>query len=83
MGYVRVMQYFDNLVISSAALMEPVIAEFLSFGFGVGALPGLYGWIGNALVAGGTFAVLYEDAQETKSEAHIEMTSQSVGNTLS
>lgn len=64
MGYVRVMQYFDNLVISSAALMEPVVAEFLAFGFGVGALPGMQGWIGNALVAGGTFAILYEDAKE-------------------
>jgi len=63
MGYVRAMQYFDNLVISSAALMEPVTAEFLAFGFGVSGLPGIQGWIGNALVAGGTLAVIYQDGK--------------------
>lgn len=70
MGYVRAMQYFDNLVISSAALMEPVIAEFLAFGLGVGSLPGVQGWIGNALVAGGTFAVIYQDGKGKSPAAH-------------
>lgn len=70
MGYVRAMQYFDNLVISSAALMEPVMAEFLAFGFGVGTLPGIQGWLGNALVAGGTFAVIYQDGKGKSPAAH-------------
>jgi len=58
-GYVRAMHYFDNLVISVAALCEPVVAEFLAFGLGVGFLPGWKGWMGNALVACGTYAVVY------------------------
>jgi hypothetical protein len=60
--YVRAMQYFDNLVISSATLLEPVVAEFMAFSFGVGTLPGLQGWAGNLLVAAGTFAVVYKPA---------------------
>jgi drug/metabolite transporter (DMT)-like permease/ElaB/YqjD/DUF883 family membrane-anchored ribosome-binding protein len=63
MGYVRSMQYFDNIVISTAGLMEPVIAEFMAFAFGVSTLPGWKGWLGNALVAGGTFAVVFQSSQ--------------------
>lgn len=61
MGYVRAMQYFDNLVISSAALLEPVVAVFMAYIFGVGSLPGVQGWLGNLLVALGTLAVLYKE----------------------
>jgi drug/metabolite transporter (DMT)-like permease len=60
MGYVRAMQYFDNLVISSATLLEPVVAELMASFVGVGSLPGWQGWLGNALVAVGTFAVIYK-----------------------
>ena len=63
LGYVRAMQYFDNLVICTASLMEPVIAEFTAFLFGVGFLPGWKGWLGNALVAGGNFAVVYQPSR--------------------
>lgn len=66
MGYVQAMQYFDNIVISSATLMEPVVAEFLAFGFGVGTLPGWQGWLGNALVVLGTLAVVYQDDENNK-----------------
>jgi drug/metabolite transporter (DMT)-like permease len=59
LGYVRAMQFFDNLVICVAALMEPAVAELLAFVIGVGFLPGWKGWLGNALVAAGTFAVVY------------------------
>jgi len=58
LGYIRAMQYFDNLVISVAALMEPVVAEFLALLLGVGLLPGPLGWIGNVLVAIGTLCVI-------------------------
>ena len=66
MGYVRAMQYFDSLVISSAALAEPVVAELIAFGFGVGSLPGFQGWVGNFLVALGTFGVIFEDCNRNK-----------------
>lgn len=59
MGYVRAFKYFDNLVISVAALMEPVVATFIAFALHVGVLPGAMGWIGNLLVATGTLAVVY------------------------
>ncbi|KAL7578544.1 hypothetical protein ACA910_011603 [Epithemia clementina (nom. ined.)] len=59
MGYVRAMQFFDSLVISVAALMEPVVAELVACLLGVGFLPGWKGWLGNALVTSGTFAVVY------------------------
>jgi len=65
MGYVRAMPHFDSLVICSVQLLEPVIAEFLSYFSGVSALPGLVGWIGNIFVACGTFVVLYE-SQKSK-----------------
>lgn len=61
LGYVQAMQHFDNFVISSAALMEPVSAEFMAVFFGVGQWPGLWGWLGNVMVASGTFVVLYND----------------------
>jgi drug/metabolite transporter (DMT)-like permease len=69
MGYVRAMQYFDNLVISSVALLEPVVAELMACLAGVGSLPGWQGWLGNALVALGTFAVIYK-TNGGKSEQH-------------
>jgi hypothetical protein len=65
LGYVRAFQYFDNLVISVAALMEPVVATFIAFGLGVGMLPGTTGWIGNVLVATGTLAVVYPTVEKS------------------
>jgi drug/metabolite transporter (DMT)-like permease len=59
LGYVRAMQFFDNLVLCVAALMEPAVAELMAFSIGVGFLPGWKGWLGNGLVAVGTFAVVY------------------------
>ena len=66
MGYVRAFQYFDNLVISVAALMEPVVAAFIAYEFNVGVLPGVMGWIGNVLVATGTLSVVYPIIDKTK-----------------
>jgi drug/metabolite transporter (DMT)-like permease len=66
MGYVRAMQYFDNLVISVAALLEPAVAELTAVALGVGVLPGTMGWAGNAMVAFGTFAVVYPSVSSGK-----------------
>ncbi|VEU41624.1 unnamed protein product [Pseudo-nitzschia multistriata] len=75
MGYVRAMPHFDAIVICSVQLLEPTIAEFLSYFAGVGVLPGLLGWIGNAAVAGGTLVVVSEsqkfhDASKKTSDVH-------------
>ena len=66
MGYVRAMQYFDNLIIAVATLLEPVIATLTAVFLGVGLLPGTLGWFGNAMVALGTFAVVYPSASSGK-----------------
>jgi hypothetical protein len=70
LGYIRAMQFFDNLVICVASLMEPVVAEFLAFVIGVGFLPGWKGWLGNCLVAAGTFAVVYRPHDSDEMASH-------------
>jgi drug/metabolite transporter (DMT)-like permease len=59
MGFVRAMQYFDTLIIAVATLLEPMIATLIAYSMHVGDLPGVLGWIGNAMVAVGTLAVVY------------------------
>jgi hypothetical protein len=50
--------------------MEPVVAELLAFLIGVGFLPGWKGWLGNGLVAAGTFAVVYRPHGSDKTASH-------------
>ena len=38
MGFVRAMQYFDNVVIAVATLMEPLLASLIAFGCHAGLL---------------------------------------------
>jgi drug/metabolite transporter (DMT)-like permease len=59
MGFVRAMQYFDNIIIAVATLLEPMAATLIAFALGVGQLPSTMGWIGNGLVVIGTLAVVY------------------------
>lgn len=65
MGYLRSTQYFDNLVISVATLLEPTVASFLAYSMGVGVLPGPLGWMGNVLVVLGTIAVIDPTSKKT------------------
>ena len=66
LGYVRAMAYFDNLIISVATLMEPVVASLMAYSLRVGLLPNLMGWVGNVLVVLGTIAVLLPSSQQGK-----------------
>jgi drug/metabolite transporter (DMT)-like permease len=59
MGFVRAMQYFDNIIIAVATLLEPMAATLIAFALGVGQLPSTMGWIGNGLVTIGTLTVVY------------------------
>lgn len=70
LGYVRSMQYFDNLIISVATLLEPVVASFLAYFIHVGLLPGVVGWVGNVLVAMGTICVIFPSAKKGESTGH-------------
>eukprot|EP00977_Amphora_coffeiformis_P011123 scaffold2657_cov89-Amphora_coffeaeformis.AAC.17 len=58
-GFVRAMQYFDNIIIAVATLLEPLIATMIAVAIGVGELPGPLGWGGNVLVVLGTLGVVY------------------------
>ena len=62
--------YFDNLVISVATLMEPVVASALAYVMGVGVLPGFLGLVGNILVAMGTVMVINPRGQKKESCMH-------------
>jgi drug/metabolite transporter (DMT)-like permease len=64
MGFVRAMEFFDNIIITVATLLEPMIATLIAFALGVGDLPGTFGWIGNFLVAVGTFFVVYPSMKD-------------------
>lgn len=63
------MAYFDNIIIAVATLLEPMLASFIAHSFGVGELPGLMGWAGNALVAAGTICVIYPALGDKNSPA--------------
>jgi hypothetical protein len=52
-----------NSPLTVLASKKQVIAEFMAFSFGVSTLPGFQGWLGNALVAGGTLAVVFQSSQ--------------------
>ena len=58
-GYIQAMRYFDNLTVSFACLLEPMIATVVAFSCGVGLLPGIVGWVGNVLVVAGGLAIIY------------------------
>jgi len=68
-GFVRVMQYFDNIIIAVATLLEPMAATLIAYSLHVGDLPGIFGWIGNALVVIGALLLVYP-CVDTKAMAH-------------
>lgn len=65
MGFVRAMAYFENIIISVATLLEPMVAVLIAFALGVGELPGPMGWVGNILVILGTFGVVYPSVNQS------------------
>lgn len=64
MGFVRAMQYFDNIVIAVATLLEPTAATIIGYLMGVGDWPSAVGWVGNALVVTGTLTVVYPSVSQ-------------------
>ena len=70
MGFVRSMKKFDPIVIAVATLLEPMIASIIATIMHVGVLPGVQGWIGNAIVIMGTLAVVYPQASKGESDGH-------------
>jgi len=70
MGFVRAMQYFENVVIAVATLLEPLMATLIAYALGVGGLPGMLGWAGNVLVVLGTLGVVYPSVNSHGASAH-------------
>ncbi|KAG7347462.1 EamA-like transporter family protein [Nitzschia inconspicua] len=66
-GYIAVMKYFDPLVPATVMLLEPAIGGLLGVATGTAKLPGLQTWLGNLVVAGGTFLVIYSGSNKKES----------------
>lgn len=66
-GYVAVMKYFQPLVPATVMLLEPVVGALLGTAAGTAPFPGLQTWIGDLIVAGGTFLVIKAGASKTES----------------
>ena len=60
------MKYFAAIVPATVMLMEPVVGSLLGVATGTASLPGLQTWIGNAVVAAGTFLVVYSGSSKTE-----------------
>ncbi|KDO34054.1 hypothetical protein SPRG_01328 [Saprolegnia parasitica CBS 223.65] len=58
MGYIRVMAYFDPLVVSIIMLMEPILATALGILVGVASIPGVLTCVGSAIVIAATMLVI-------------------------
>jgi len=67
MGYIAVMKYFDPIVPATVMLLEPVVGALLGTAAGTAPLPGLQTWLGDLVVAGGTFLVIRAGATKTES----------------
>ena len=65
-GYIAVMKYFDPIVPATVMLLEPVIGAFLGTLAGTAPLPGLQTWLGDLVVACGTFLVIQAGAKTTE-----------------
>jgi drug/metabolite transporter (DMT)-like permease len=65
-GYIAVMKYFEPIVPASVMLMEPVVGSLLGVLAGTATMPGAQTWIGDAIVAAGTFLVIYSGAKKTE-----------------
>jgi hypothetical protein len=64
------MEFFDNVVIAVATLMEPLMASLIAYIFHAGLLPGPLGWVGNFLVVVGTLTVVYPSLGKGGSAMH-------------
>ena len=60
------MKYFEAVVPATVMLMEPVVGSLLGVVTGTASLPDLQTWIGNAVVATGTFIVIYSGSSKTE-----------------
>ena len=50
--------------IATVMLLEPVVGALLGVAAGTAAMPGLQVWLGDLVVAGGTFMVIYAGASK-------------------
>ena len=66
MGYVAVMKYFDPIVPATVMLMEPVVGALLGVVTGTAQMPGIQTWIGDVIVAAGTFCVIWSGSHKTE-----------------
>mmetsp|Transcript_21668 Transcript_21668/g.38098 ORF Transcript_21668/g.38098 Transcript_21668/m.38098 type:complete len:744 (+) Transcript_21668:70-2301(+) len=66
-GYIAVMKYFDPLVPATVMLLEPVVGALLGVAARTTSLPGIQTWLGDLVVACGTFLVIYSGSSKKES----------------
>jgi hypothetical protein len=62
-----VMKYFSPLVPATVMLLEPLVGALLGTAAGTAPWPGLETWLGDLVVAAGTFLVVRAGARTTES----------------
>ncbi|KAG9413099.1 hypothetical protein AC1031_016121 [Aphanomyces cochlioides] len=68
LGYVRVMQYVEPIVVSITMLMEPLMATFLGILVGISSIPGPLTLIGSSIVIAGTVMVVSVKTKSPKDD---------------
>ncbi|OQR98480.1 hypothetical protein ACHHYP_08612 [Achlya hypogyna] len=64
MGFIRVLAYFDPLVVSITMLLQPVLAALFGVAAGVATVPGVVTCLGSAIVIAGTILVVSSSPPE-------------------
>lgn len=62
------MSYIPPLVFAAVTLVDPAVTALISFVCGIESLPGLFSWIGGAVVMAGVGVIGYGDAKRTAAE---------------
>ncbi|KAG9402445.1 hypothetical protein AC1031_007058 [Aphanomyces cochlioides] len=75
MGYIRVLKYFEPIVVSIVMLMEPVLASLLGIAVGVSNMPGIMTLVGSFVVIIGT-AMVIKSSTKRRPEPIIDIVSQ-------
>lgn len=75
------MQYIPPLVFSSVTLVDPAVTAFISWIFGIEALPGIFSWFGGAVVVAGVVIIGYGERKRQEA-AHPNSDDRIVGTAL-
>jgi len=67
-GFNYAMQYIPPLVFSSVTLVDPAVTAFISWTAGIEHLPGIFSWLGGAVVVAGVAIISYGERKRREEE---------------